>query len=179
MQQTEITLTFRTRQSIDNRRNYFTITIFLCIAFLLVLQGGCARKNALLPTPHLYTIGGQTLFNELDPELKSNQIDLMYVTDRLSEKEISGKLNYSHKRSPSAAYGSAIIELGDSLSWDELVTYSTEKSGKWFRPTVKVTSIKELGRFPATPYLYRLGGKGDLFEEVSRLETTSFLRRGH
>lgn len=164
MQHTEITLGSRTIQGIGKREIFCNITGWLCIVFLLVLQSGCASKNALIPTPHLYTIGDQPLFEELVPELKSNQLDVLYVTDRKPENDKSGTINYGNKRSNSLAYGSAIIAMGDNYSWDELVAISTQKTSKRSRPAVKVVSVKERGKFPATPYFYRIGGRGDLFE---------------
>jgi esterase/lipase superfamily enzyme len=137
-----------------------------CIAavFLLVLLSGCSSRTRLMPTPHLYTIGGKQLFEELPPELKTNQVDLMYFTDRLPEKNEAGNLNYGYGRSPSAAYGSARVELGDKLSWEKLVAISTSKTDSSSRPTLEVVSVNEFGRFPATPYLYRVVGKNDTLE---------------
>jgi len=135
------------------------------LAILLsALITGCSSRTALMPTPHLYTVGGKPLFEELVPDLKTTQVDLMYVTDRQPEKDESGNLNYGYGRSPSLAYGSASVDLGGELTWDELVTISTEKTSTRARPTIAVVSVEELGRFPATPYLYRVVGKHDSLE---------------
>lgn len=132
--------------------------------FLLALLTGCSSRTALMPTPHLYTTGNKPLFGDLPTELKTTQVDLLYVTDRLPEKDEAGKLNYGYGRSPSAAYGSARVEMGDKLSWEKLVAISTKKTDGSSRPTLKVISVNERGRFPATPYLFRVVGQNDALE---------------
>jgi esterase/lipase superfamily enzyme len=136
----------------------------LCVAVLFVLLSGCSAKNRLMPTPHLYTIGGKPLFEELAPELKTNQIDLMYVTDRLPEEDDSGNFNYGYGRSSSVAYGSATVEMGEKLSWEELSSISTQETRSSDRPSIDVVSVKEQGRFPATPYFYRVLGRNKYLE---------------
>jgi len=132
----------------------------VCMLLSLVLLHGCARS--VMPAPNLYTSAGRSLFEELVPELETNQVDVLYVTDRLPEKDEAGNLTYGFERSPSVAYGSAIVELGHDLSWEELVTYSTTKSESGSRPRLNVVSISELGRFPATPYLFRIVDNTDI-----------------
>lgn len=113
----------------------------------------------MMPTPNLYSTGGEPLFGELAPELRTPSVDLLYVTDRRVEKDASGNLNYGYGRSSSLAFGSARVELGDELSWEELVTINTQEQGRSSRPSIGVVSIEERGRFPATPYQYREKGR--------------------
>ena len=137
-------------------------TILAVLLFILIT--GCSNRNTLMPTPNLYTIGGKPLFEELSPELQTTQLDLMYVTDRQPEKDESGNLNYGYGRSSSLAYGSVSVDLGGKLSWDELVSISTQKTETTSRPSIDVISIEELGRFPSTPYMYRVTGEHDSME---------------
>ncbi len=117
----------------------------LCVA--------CGPK--FMPTPNLYATARQPLFQELSPELASTALELMYVTDRAREDDGSGAIRYGYERSASVGYGLARLEIGRDMSWEELVAYSTTPStGR--RPTFRVESVTELGRLPATPYLFRV-----------------------
>lgn len=126
---------------------------FACLVISLLLLQGCART--VMPTPNIYANSVQPPFRELAPELKSNKVDVLYVTDRKAEKDDSGDIEYGFERSPAVAYGSAIVELGHDVSWDELVEYSSTKT-KGGRPKLKLVSTTELGRFPATPYAFQI-----------------------
>ena len=81
------------------------------ITVLLFLLSGCAGKTRhLMPAPNLYTqAGAPELFTDLPDELTSNQIDLLYITDRVPEINKAGELSYGFRRSRSAAFGSAIV----------------------------------------------------------------------
>lgn len=124
---------------------------------------GCAPT--LMPTPNLYGAGHRPLFRELAPELETPSIDVLYVTDRAPIRDAAGGLRYGDGRSPSAAYGSAQVEIGDDLSWEELLVHSTQGSPPLRRPRLRVESIGELGRFPETPYRFRVSAPGEV--EVS------------
>ncbi|MFW2367836.1 MAG: alpha/beta hydrolase [Desulforhopalus sp.] len=117
-----------------------------------------------MPTPNLYSNGDNLLFEELVPELKTSQIDLMYFTDRKVEPNNSRGFNYGYGRSPELAFGSAFVDFGEGLAWDDLVTISTEKTPASTRPSVDIVSVQESGRFPATPYSYRVVGRHDSYE---------------
>jgi hypothetical protein len=84
---------------------------------------------------------------------------VLYVTDRSRDDDGSATPLYGYGRSASAAYGSITFEVGNDMSWDELVDYSTSPS-RGRRPRVRTASIEELGRFPATPYLFRMTDPG-------------------
>ena len=132
-----------------------------CYALLLpMLLSGCTRN--VMPTPNVYATSKQPLFGPLEPELTSNHVDVLYVTDRVAEEDEFGHLRYGYKRSPSVAYGSAIVVLGKDTSWEELSAYSRTKTGFGRRLPLKVVSTTERGRFPATPYLYRIAADTDI-----------------
>ena len=119
-----------------------------------------ACAPTFMPTPNLYGRARQPLFQELSPELASTNLELLYVTDRAPEDDGSGAPWYGYERSASVAYGLARIEIGRDMSWDELVAYSTTPSKGVRRPALRVDSITELGRLPATPYLFRIQAQG-------------------
>ena len=126
----------------------------------VLLLVGCAPK--LMPTPYLYATAHQPLFEDLRPELQGTQIDVLYVTDRVPEDDGAGSRRYGYERSTSVGYGSAVLEIGRDMSWDELVSYSTKRSPRYGRPALRIDSVTELGRLPATPYDFRIQARGDV-----------------
>jgi esterase/lipase superfamily enzyme len=63
-----------------------------------------------------------------------------------------GAVEYGTGRSASVGFGSAVVEIGNDLLWQELVRIS-ETSSREFSPSIKVISRNEIGRFPETPYI--------------------------
>jgi len=121
------------------------------IPALLLVTAGCSSTRPLMPTPHLYEQGHETLFENLDPALQTSTVDLLYVTDRAPETDAFGGLTYGFGRSDSAAFGSAVVELGHDLSWDEVLIASS-KGDRDVKLDLTLESTRELGRFPDTPY---------------------------
>ena len=121
--------------------------------FLTLLLVGCSSAPKLMPTPNIYADGGSYPESSVRPGLKSNKVDLLFVTDRAPETTADGTLKYGIGRSASVGFGSAIVEIGNDLSWQELVEMS-ETSSRSTSPPVRVISRNELGRFPATPHAF-------------------------
>ena len=124
----------------------------VAVLFLTLLLVGCSSTPKLMPTPNIYTNGGSYPDLGVPHGLKSNEIDLLFVTDRDPKTSADGTLEYGTGRSASMGFGSAIVEIGNDLSWQELVEMS-ETSSRSISPSVRVISRNEIGRFPATPYL--------------------------
>jgi len=118
------------------------------IAFVLT---GCATTFPMMPTPALYTgENAKPLFNDLSIDSRRPSLDLLFVTDRAPAAQ-ADDLPYTAGRSRSMAFGSATIEFGEDLSWDELVKEST--ATQRVRPVqLKLGPTTERGRFPATPF---------------------------
>ncbi|MDT8376121.1 MAG: alpha/beta hydrolase [Mariprofundaceae bacterium] len=108
-----------------------------------------------MPTPTLYTAQQSVLFNQLPGELQGNSVDLLYVTDRTPQRDRQGRLMYSAGRSTSLAFGSAMVSLGGESGWEKLMRDSQQRSRSG-RPSVRLKSLTETGRFPATPYPFTL-----------------------
>ena len=126
----------------------------LCTVLLLtLLLAGCSSAPKLMPTPNVYAADGSYPESSVPKSLKSSQIDLLYVTDRAPEITAEGTLEYGTGRSASVGFGSAIVEIGDDLLWQELVEMS-ETSSRSISPSVRVKLRTELGRFPATPHAF-------------------------
>ncbi len=116
-----------------------------------LLLGGCATHRELMPTPNLYQgATAPALFENLPDALRSNEIDLLYATDRAPIRDEDGTLSYGYERSRSAAFGSAIVTIEPDLPWDELTAASLERD-RSKRLTLEMGPIREIGRFPETP----------------------------
>ena len=101
-------------------------------------------------TPNMYVQSLSNPFAQVPPSLRTNTVDVFYATDRqpLSPKDQS--LAYGYGRSPSLAFGSTVVEIGQDISWDDLVTQSREQKRSEKLP-LRIRSITEQGRFPETP----------------------------
>lgn len=129
----------------DNLR---ILTWLTCLALL----GGCAgQARQLMPMPNLYA-GPEApeLFADLPEDLRSNRIDLLYLTDRQPETRSDGSLNYGFARSRSLGFGSAVVTINPGMPWEELEQVSLERK-RSKRLVMELSSIEELGRFPPTP----------------------------
>ena len=141
----------------------------VAIAFVLT---GCATTFPMMPTPAIYTgTSARPLFDESWNDSRRSSFDLLFVTDRAPAGQ-GADLTYGAERSRSLAFGSATIEFGDDLSWDELVGEST--ATRRTRPVnLTLGPTEERGRFPATPYevivapdgVRRVPGVVDAYEE--------------
>ena len=128
-----------------------TSLMMLCV----VLVGGCTNARMLMPTPHLYTDGNAKLFGELAPELTRTQVELLYITDRAPEADETGKLQYGFRRSDSIAVGTTVVDLGENLTWAQLVQASLTHSRIGTFP-LRLVSTNEFARLPPTPTSYEI-----------------------
>jgi len=104
-----------------------------------------------MPTPTLYTSHQNELFGDLSSELLGDDVNLLYATDRVSYRDKQNKLIYNAQRSPSLVFGSARLSFSHgsgrtSQIADKILTNST----------VKLETLKEMTRFPPTPYPFAL-----------------------
>ena len=127
--------------------------ICLSIASLLVLAG-CA-SHPLMPAPNIYTGAPGYPETEVPDKLKSNKVDLLYVTDRDTTVDNSAALTYGSERSDSVAFGSVLVELGEGIGWQELV-HASQSQDRSTVLEVKVRSRREISRFPPTPHAFSL-----------------------
>jgi esterase/lipase superfamily enzyme len=116
----------------------------------LVALAGCSSKTWLMPTPNAYTHPDWNPFADVPPPLQGDTVSVLYVTDRAAEEQTPDHWEYGHERSRSAAFGEAVVQIGDGLSWDDLVQAS--RAPKRARKLeLKVTAARELTRFAKTP----------------------------
>jgi len=126
--------------------------LFKAISLIwLALLVGCSSDHPLMPTPNIYAGPGVYPANEIPESLRSNQVELFYVTDRTRETGQNGETFYGAGRSTSAAYGSVVVEIGNAEPWEELVEAS--QTGKRKQELLlRIRSVQEHARFPETPY---------------------------
>lgn len=120
-------------------------------ALLLTLAlSGCGGAY-LMPTPNLYADGLKDPFSEVPPALRNNRAEVLFLTDRSETKQSTDDLRaYGSGRSRSLAFGVATMQIGNDISWDELVRASTSRSRAQRLP-LKVIRTTELARFEPTP----------------------------
>ena len=119
---------------------------------MLLIVGGLAgcQGARLMPTPNMYVQSPSNPFAEVTPSLRTNTVDVLYATDRLPLPPEDGTLAYGYDRSPSLAFGSCVVGIGQDVSWDTLVTESRQRERSQPLP-LQIRSITEQTRFPATP----------------------------
>jgi esterase/lipase superfamily enzyme len=120
--------------------------VIAAIAFVLT---GCA--TTLMPTPALYTgANAKPLFTELAIDSRRPSLDLLFITDRAPAAQPDDP-PYTAERSRSMAFGSAMVQFGENVTWDELIKESTATQRVNPLP-LKLGPTTEHGRFPAIPY---------------------------
>jgi esterase/lipase superfamily enzyme len=137
--------------------------------------GGCGGKKLpqLMPTPNVYTHPEFNPFADVPQSLQGNKVEVLYVTDRMPEKDKDGNepspqdMHYGRGRSRSAAFGVAELQIGDeNLTWDQLVALSRSEKRDIKKLDLDVVSTRELGRFAPTPPSLVIFGHGPLPAEV-------------
>ena len=146
---------------------------------LVVLLIGCSSARVMMPTPNLYLNAEVDPFLNLTDDLKSSNVQLFYFTDRLPEKNEKGDLAYGYGRSGSLALGTASVELGKDISWEEL--YLASRTEKRLKPVaMTLRQVTELVRAPHSPIPYKLIN-GQIIEEPSilaeRMQAVQDVRR--
>lgn len=108
----------------------------------------------LVPTPNLYADSEVNPFADVPVEFRNNQVDVLYVTDRHRvDAGAMGKVAYDYRRSTSMAFGSAVIQYGRNVTWEELVKASRSRKRDVSLPR-ELVQVEERERFPPTPWPY-------------------------
>ncbi len=123
--------------------------VFFVVGITLLLAA-CSGQRVLMPTPNVYVDSDNDIYTGLPEELKSTEVPLFYITDRQPEKDQNGNLKYGYERSPSLAFGSTVVDLGDNISWAQLLEAS--RAGKRLKAVpMKIGEITEIARGPFAP----------------------------
>jgi esterase/lipase superfamily enzyme len=135
---------------VDRSARRHALSPILIGVSLVAFAGGCSSKTYLMPTPNVYTDPSWNPFADVPPALQGDEISVLYVTDRVPEEQTADHWEYGYDRSRSAAFGEAVVKIGDGMSWDDLVQASrVRKRAK--KLEVRVTTTRELDRFAKTP----------------------------
>lgn len=127
----------------------------LAVIVVGLLLWGCSGTRMMMPTPNVYLNDELDLYQDLTPELKSTEVRLFYMTDRMPEKDNEGLLRYGYGRSSSLAFGTTVVDLGVDISWEDLLGAS--RTRKRLKPVkLSLRDVTELIRGPATPLPYAL-----------------------
>ena len=118
--------------------------LIFCIAVLLT---ACSGQRVMMPTPNVYNEADTEIYANLHPELKSTEVPLFFVTDRQPEQDENGNLKYGYGRSNSLAFGSAVVDLGEDISWEQLLEASRTQQRLDSVP-LELTQLKEIMRGP-------------------------------
>jgi esterase/lipase superfamily enzyme len=120
----------------------------------VVLAAGCGSARQMMPTPNVHMDEGRDFYGELAPELQSSEVQLFYVTDRAPEVDEEGELSYGYERSNSLSFGTAVVDLGKDMSWDQLLEAS--RTQKRLNPVeLELRDVESIVRGPAVPLPYR------------------------
>jgi len=123
----------------------------MAIAAIAFVLGGCATNYTLMPTPTLYSSAqAKPLFTASSVGSQGLAVDVLFITDRAAAEQ-AGDPPYTARRSRSIAFGSALVEFGQNVTWDELVKESTAAQ-RGSALHLQLGSVRELGRFPPIPY---------------------------
>jgi esterase/lipase superfamily enzyme len=90
---------------------------WLVLTFVLLLAA-CSGPRVLMPTPNIHVNSSDNIYTGLPEELKSTEVPLFYITDRVPEKDENGNLKYGYERSASLAFGSTVVDLGEDITWE-------------------------------------------------------------
>lgn len=127
----------------------FRFTLSL-IALLLASLSGCSSDVYLAASPNLYTTkDAADPFEKVPEAFRSQDIRVLYATDRVAVESKDGKREFGYERSMSLEVGYVTVKMGQDLAWDKLTAAS--RSGRRESDIVTtVTDVKMLGRFPDT-----------------------------
>ncbi|MCP3870195.1 MAG: alpha/beta hydrolase [Gammaproteobacteria bacterium] len=91
--------------------------------------------------------------------MKSTEVPLFFVTDRSPEQDEEGNLRYGYGRSPSLALGTAVVDLGKNITWEQLLAASRTQL-RLDSVKMELRDIKEVVRGVKTPLPYaKIDGK--------------------
>jgi esterase/lipase superfamily enzyme len=126
----------------------------LIIIFILLLAA-CSGPRVMMPTPNVEVNPEKDHYEDLHPDLKSTEVPLFYITDRTPERNENGELEYGYGRSSSLAFGTTVVDLGEDISWEDLVHASRTQQRLKKIPLAR-KELVEITRGPNVPIPYRV-----------------------
>ena len=148
---------------------------FSCLA-VLVFMSACTTPRLIAPPPTLYSADMPYPDAKIaEPEKRANA-NLIFMTDRRFETD---ERTYGSSRSAAVHAGEVKVEIGDNLSWEDLIRSSHMGSERSRRPKLGSTIISSGIEFPETPipfsfrdgvFTERQDVREDYQEAVSRFQ---------
>src|SRR5262245_2086418 len=127
-----------------NRNVALLFSGFLVLWFC---NGGCQTRRTLAVTPNILRGDeGAAMFEQVPPELRTPNMEVLYVTDRDVTKRTDVGPIYGYGRSRDLTFGVATVSITPQPTWEQLVADSIrgDRSKSY---ELKTTSIRELGTF--------------------------------
>ena len=125
----------------------------LIVIFVALIVSACSGQRVMMPTPNEAVDKNPGIYDDLHQDLKTTEVPLFYVTDRVPERDDKGNLQYGYGRSPSVAFGTTVIDMGADMTWDELLNESRANKRSKEIPMHRI-SIDEIARGPNLPTPY-------------------------
>ncbi len=122
---------------------------------VLVILAGCSTGRPLMPTPNVYAGASDDLFAGLPNSFESARVQLIYVTDRAPKTDDDGDVEYGFGRSNSLAVGTTVVDLGQNVTWEDLVEASRNED-RSIDFDLELVSISEFARLPPAPTPYTM-----------------------
>jgi len=121
------------------------------LALVLALLAGCTSLERMPPTPNVLRDGtGSRQLAELPPELRTTDMEILYVTDRSEVGRSERGPEYGYGRATAMAFGTATVSLAPAPSWDELVRLSGQgEEHPGF--LLDMTRVEQVGEVVLTP----------------------------
>lgn len=124
------------------------LTAMVVALLPLVALAGCSSDVHLADTPHLYSnAGAADPFAQVPEAFRSNQVRVLYATDRAVEPSKDGKRTFGYQRSMALEVGYVTVAMGDNLAWDQLVAASRSPA-RTSNIAVQVKDVTLLGTYP-------------------------------
>lgn len=144
---------------------------FFAFGLLLVFPAGCQRT--LIATPYaMYGDTGRETFDRTPEALRTPEIPVIFVTDRLEAKSDEPDPRgvwYGYGRDLWMSYGVARVGLGKNVQWATLVDDST-RAARSRSYTPKVVQVEPKGRF-GNALLFYEAAEGRLRVRADAIET--------
>jgi len=124
------------------------------LVLLLFFMGCFAGPRLMMPTPNVHLDPNRDFFGDIHQDLKTTDVPLFYITDRVPTRDAAGRLGYGWERSASVAFGSSVVDLGREISWEQLLEAS--RTQKRLAPVqLDLREVTELVRGPDVPPPFR------------------------
>lgn len=118
----------------------------MVLALLVLGLTGCSGPQ-LMPAPNVDRHPDDRPFAKVEPTFQTNEVDLLYATDRKREQRRDGTWAYTSARSDRLVYGSARVTIGELSSWDTLVRESLNPRRRRPLP-LQLRWVEERGELP-------------------------------